>query len=212
MERFETEEQQIDAIKRFWKENGTVIILGAVLGLGSLWGWRYYNDSALAAKESASTAYSASLEQFVQNDDVAGLNQFVADNSNTGYAPLAALIVAQQAVQNDDFEQAISQLQIAAIGKSEIADVAKLRLAKVHLQLKQYDQAITQLDAVVANAFEDQVNELKGDVFYAQGNFDAARDAYALALIELPEDRNIKMKLDNIAFAKTQAVSITSEK
>lgn len=211
MERFETEEQQIEAIKRFWKENGTMIILGAVIGLGGLWGWRYYNDSVISAKESASAAYTSSLEQFVESNDVQGLKQFTADNSDTGYAPLAAMIVAQQAVNDEDFSLAKTQLEMAATGKNEIADVAKLRLAKVHLQLGEYEQAIAQLDKVVANAFQDQVNELKGDVLYAQGAYDAARDAYTLALVELPNDQNIKMKLDNIAYAKTQAVGSTSE-
>lgn len=211
MERFETEEQQIEAIKRFWKENGTMIILGAVIGLGGLWGWRYYNDSVISAKESASAAYTSSLEQFVESNDVQGLKQFTADNSDTGYAPLAAMIVAQQAVNDEDFSLAKAQLEMAATGKNEIADVAKLRLAKVHLQLGEYEQAIAQLDKVVANAFQDQVNELKGDVLYAQGAYDAARDAYTLALVELPNDQNIKMKLDNIAYAKTQAVGSTSE-
>ena len=40
MEQFATEEQQVEAIKRFWKEHGTAIIVGAALGLGGLWGWR----------------------------------------------------------------------------------------------------------------------------------------------------------------------------
>ncbi|WP_371196141.1 YfgM family protein [Glaciecola sp. SC05] len=211
MERFETEEQQVEAIKRFWKENGTVIILGAVLGLGGLWGWRAYNDSVISAKESASREYTSALEQFVESDDIQGLSQYVEANSDTGYAPLASLIVAQQAVEAEDFETAKAQLSLASKGKNEIADVAKLRLAKVHLQLGEYEPAIAQLDSITAPAFSDQAHELKGDVLYAQGSFDAARDAYSLALIELPNDLNIKMKLDNIAYAKTQAMSSASE-
>lgn len=211
MERFETEEQQIEAIKRFWKENGTFILLGIVLGVGGLWAWRAYNDNVVTAKESASRGYTSALEQFVESDDVQGLAQFVDGNSDTGYAPLAALIVAQQAVESSDYETAKSKLTVASEVKNEIADVAKLRLAKVHLQLGEYNEAISVLDSVTAEAFSDQVNELKGDVLYAQGAFDAARDAYALALNELPNDPNIKMKLDNIAFAKTQTVGSTSE-
>ena len=211
MERFETEEQQIEAIKRFWKENGTVIILGAVLGLGGLWGWRYYNDSMIATKESASQAYTASITEFAESEDSQVLSQFVSENKDTGYAPLAAMIVAQQAVLEDDFETAKEQLEIAATGSSEVADVAKLRLAKIHLQLAEYSQAVAQLDAVSAPAFSDQVNELKGDVYYAQGQFDQAKTSYNLALAELENDQNIKMKIDNIAYAKTQAVSTESE-
>ena len=102
-------------------------------------------------------------------------------------------------------------LKATKAGKSEVADVAKLRLASVHLQLKEYTDALSQLESVSSPAFTDQVLELKGDVLYAQGKFEQARESYNLALLELPNDRNIKMKLDNIAFAQTQAVGSNSE-
>ncbi|MBT1452375.1 tetratricopeptide repeat protein [Glaciecola sp. XM2] len=211
MERFETEEQQIEAIKGFWKENGMVIVLGALLGLGGLWGWRAYNDNVISSKEAASSAYTASIEQFVESEEIDALSAFVNENEGTGYAPLASMIVAQQAIDKSDYETAIKYLTIAASDKGEVADVAKLRLAAVHLEVGEFSKALVQLDAVTSASFEDQVQELKGDVLYAQGEFDQAKEAYNLALLELPNDANIKMKLDNIAFAKTQAVSANSE-
>lgn len=211
MERFETEEQQIEAIKRFWKDNGMVIILGAVLGLGGLWGWRYYNDSMIAQKEAASQAYENSIVQFSESQETTALNTFLAENEDTGYAPLASMILAQQAIEENDYASAKSHLAMAAAGKSEVADVAKLRLASVHLQLQEYSEALSQLESVAAQAFTDQVLELRGDISFAQGKFEQARESYNLALLELPNDRNIKMKLDNIAFAQTQAVGSNSE-
>ncbi|MGU3844696.1 YfgM family protein, partial [Vibrio diabolicus] len=44
MELYDTEEQQVEAIKDWWKENGKAVIIGAVVGLGGLFGWRYYQD------------------------------------------------------------------------------------------------------------------------------------------------------------------------
>ncbi|AGH45899.1 TPR-like domain-containing protein [Paraglaciecola psychrophila 170] len=61
MEQYETEEQQVEAIKRFWKENGLSLVIGALLGLGGLLGWRYYNDSQIEAKEQASFAFRKSF-------------------------------------------------------------------------------------------------------------------------------------------------------
>nr|WP_136250187.1 tetratricopeptide repeat protein [Ningiella ruwaisensis] len=211
MERYETEEQQIEAIKRFWKENGMVIILGAVIGLGGLWGWRWYNDSVISAKEEASKAYQASVEQFAESESTDALIAFVEENKDTAYAKLASLIAAQQAVEAEDFEQAKSHLSLAADGSSEVADVAKLRLAKVQLQLEEYDSAISTLESVNASAFADQVQELKGDIYYIQGKYEQAQSAYNQALVELPGDQSIQMKLDNIAYAKTQSVSSDSE-
>ena len=64
MEQFATEEQQVEAIKRFWKEHGTAIIVGAALGLGGLWGWRAYSEAQIETKEAASVAYQNAVETF----------------------------------------------------------------------------------------------------------------------------------------------------
>lgn len=208
---YETEEQQVQAIKQFWKDNGTAIILGAVIGLGSLWGWRYYNDTTLASKEQASSAYSDSVDSFIASQNTDSLSEFMQANKDTGYAPLAALIVAQQAVNDDDYGAAKDALN-AAIGKDAvISDVARIRLADLHIQLNEYSQAITVLNAVSAPAFSDQVEELKGDVFAAQGDFEAAKTAYAKSLEATPNNSNVKMKLDNIAYAMTQVSSKPSD-
>ena len=58
MELYDTEEQQVEAIKDWWKENGKAVIIGAVVGLGGLFGWRYYQDSVIQASEAASQSYT----------------------------------------------------------------------------------------------------------------------------------------------------------
>ena len=72
MEQFATEEQQVEAIKRFWSEHGTSLIVGAVLGLAGLFGWQYYSDSQIAAKESASQAFSFAKSSNKELADFAG--------------------------------------------------------------------------------------------------------------------------------------------
>ncbi len=208
---YETEEQQVQAIKQFWKDNGTAIILGAVLGLGGLWGWRYYNDSTIAAKEEASASFNQGIEAFVDAESTDALSEFITANGDTGYAPLASLIVAQQAIVKDDYTGAKEALNFAIANDSDISDVARIRLADLHIELEEYGQALTVLSAVQASAFNDQVEELKGDAHLATGNFDAAQTAYAAALLEAPNNNIVKMKLDNIAYAKTQTVGSDSE-
>jgi predicted negative regulator of RcsB-dependent stress response len=51
IEGYETEEQQVDAIKKWWHENGTMLIVGAVVGLAGLWGWRYYGETVSTSQE-----------------------------------------------------------------------------------------------------------------------------------------------------------------
>jgi predicted negative regulator of RcsB-dependent stress response len=207
---YETEEQQVQAIKQFWKDNGIAIIAGALIGLGGLASWNWYNDYTISTKEEASVGFQTSLEAFVESESLDDLNAFVDNNASTGYAPLAAMIVAQEAVKKEDFEAAKVAIQKATTGDSTVADVARLRLADLHLQLGEYDQALTALASVKAASFTDQVEELKGDALLAKGDFEGARAAYQASFNEVPGNPNIKMKLDNIAFAKTQSMQVST--
>lgn len=201
---YETEEQQVQAIKQFWKDNGIAIIAGALIGLGLLMGWRYYNDSQITAKEEASAAYQTSLVSLVDNENNEKLVAFAEDQKSTGYAPLAYMILAQNAVEKEDYESAKAHLISATEGDEIIADVARLRLANIHLQLAENDQALSVLAAVNSASFKNQVEELKGDALMAKEDFDAANNAYTLALSQSPNNPGLKMKRDNIAYAKTQ--------
>ena len=211
MERYETEEQQIEAIKQFWKDNGTAIIIGVVLGVGGLWSWRWYSNSQLEQKEMASVAYQQSVEKFVETEDYAPLQTFISENDASAYTDLAALIVAQQALEKDELSTAKEALSKVAKGDDAVADIAKIRLAKLHIQAEEYDQAVAQLAQVKATAFNDQVFELKGDALVAKGDFNGAEAAYSQALVELPGDINIQMKLDNIAYVRAQAEAAGSQ-
>lgn len=201
---YETEEQQVQAIKQFWKDNGMVIILGVVIGFGALWGWRAYNDSTINAKEEASAGFNAGIESYIDSESTDALNEFISANADTGYAPLAALIVAKEAADKEDYTAAKEALN-AAIGKdAALSDIARIRLADIHLQLTEYDQALSVLSTVEADTFSEQVEELKGDALLAKGDFQGAKSAYAASLEEAPNNTNVKMKLDNIAYAQTQ--------
>ena len=204
MEQYETEEQQVEAIKRFWKENGTALIAGAVLGLGGLYGWRYYNDSQIESKEQASIAYEKVSTELVQDEK--GFSQasvYLDEHSDTGYAMLMALEMAQQAVEREDFSEAVKRLEFVANNTSMAAvkSVAQLRLARVQLALGEFDVAIASAEKVTDEAFKSQSQEIKGDVYQAQQLFDKARAAYSAALESGERDQILKMKLDNLAIA-----------
>lgn len=201
MERFETEEQQVEAIKRFWKENGIAIIVGAVLGLGGLYGWRYYNDTQIGAKEQASKSYEEVVAS-LSNADKSVAEKFVSE-SDSGYSTLTALQLAKLSVDENDLEGAAAHLtKVAQTAKDEaIKSIANIRLARIQAELKQYDLALTTLASVSQDAFKAQTQEVKGDILLAQGNFDGARAAYTESLSADENNQLIKMKLDNLAVA-----------
>lgn len=204
MEQYETEEQQVEAIKRFWKENGTALIVGALLGLGGLWGWRYYNDAQIAEKEQASIAYEKASEELLK--DESGFSQaqsFLNDHSETGYAMLMALELAQQAIERNDLSEAAKQLTFVADNAklSAVKAVARLRLARIQIEQGEFDAALASAEMITDEAFKGQSQEIKGDVYQAQKLFDKARAAYSAAIETNTRDQVLKMKLDNLAAA-----------
>jgi predicted negative regulator of RcsB-dependent stress response len=204
MEQYETEEQQIEAIKRFWKENGVALVIGAFLGLGGLLGWRWYNDSQIAAKEQASFAYEKASEELLKGE--AGFSKaktFIDGHSDTGYAMLIALEMAQQAIERKDLTEAAKQLEFVVSNAklSAVQSVAQLRLARIQIEQGELELALTSADKVTDQAFKSQSQEIKGDVYQAQQLFDKARAAYSAALESNERDQVLKMKLDNLAVA-----------
>jgi predicted negative regulator of RcsB-dependent stress response len=204
MEQYETEEQQVEAIKRFWKENGLSLIIGALLGLGGLLGWRYYNDSQIEAKEQASFAYEKASEELIKGEASFGESKsFIDSYSDTGYAILMALEMTQQAIERKDLVEAVKQLEFVVINAklTAVQSIAQLRLARIQIEQGEFELALASADKISDQAFKGQSQEIKGDVYLAQQLFDKARAAYSAALETNNRDQVLKMKLDNLAIA-----------
>lgn len=204
MEQFATEEQQVEAIKRFAKEYGIPILVGAVIGFGGLWGWRYYDAQQLSSQEAASAGYQKAVEAIVANtDDLSTATEFVNANPDSGYSLLTSLLLAKDAVERKDLDAAVKHLSFVATNSQDVAiqSIANLRLARVQTEQEAYDSALATLDKVTDEAFVAQVQEYKGDVFVKQALFDKARASYSAALEKNANNNMVKMKLDNLAVA-----------
>lgn len=202
---YETEEQQVEAIKNWWKENGTAVIFGAVVGLGGLWGWRYYNDAKIEAQEVASAAYTKAMDELAAKglDAASDTQAFIDANKDNNYAALAAMMLAKSAVEAGEFKQAEQQLKW--IKQNKASDVllatVNLRLARVQSQLTEYDAAIATLAEIKAEAFQAKASEVKGDIYMLQGNAEQARTAYQAAVAAGGAVNNpaLQIKLDDLA-------------
>ena len=97
MDVYTTEEQQVEAIKKWWKENGKAVVIGAIIGLGGLYGWRYYQAEQDQQMERASDAYVQVVEAMTtkQADADSIANQFVVEN-DSAYADLIELQLAKK--------------------------------------------------------------------------------------------------------------------
>jgi len=207
MEIYSTEEQQVEAIKKFWQENGTQIIVGAALGLAGFWGWNFYVDKKIEAQEAASTGFEKFTEVAgatdVNSESVESeLKAFVEKHGDSGYAIFVKLIAAKQSVADEKFEVALEHLTSASaqVTDSSLKGLVESRIARVQMELKQYDAAIATLNGISNEGFKSRVAELKGDVYLAKGEIDKARLEYQTAADNggLQGNNLLQMKLDDL--------------
>ncbi|KXI22868.1 YfgM family protein [Photobacterium sanguinicancri] len=202
MDVYETEEQQVEAIKSWWKENGKAVVLGAVIGLGGLYGWRFYQGEIQSGKEQASDAYTQAITALESGNDsaIADVKAFIAGHEESQYSVLAALQLAKAQVQNNELDAATEQLNWAITNTSDeaILPLAQTRLARIYAEQQKFDQATAELDKVTAESWKAKVEELRGDILLQQGDSAAAREAYVQAQ-QLGTSPVVQMKLDDLA-------------
>lgn len=197
-----TEEQQVEQIKAWWKENGKAVVLGAVIGLGGLYGWRYYQGEVQAAKEQASDAYTQVINRLESGsaDAVADVQAFISAHESSQYSVLAALQLAKAQVTQGELDAAAEQLSWA-IGNTQdaaILPIAQTRLARIYAEQQKFDQAMAELDKVTSESWQAKVAELRGDMLLQKGDAVAAREAYVQAQ-QLGASPALKIKLDDLA-------------
>jgi predicted negative regulator of RcsB-dependent stress response len=206
VEVYESERDQLDALKKWWQHNSKAIIIGTILGLGSLIGWQQWQASTQAARESASLEYDVLLAD-LENHNYQGVKDRGANILNkfqgTPYAALTALAVAKVNVEEGDLAAARTYLQMVIDQKDQpqLQHVARLRLAQLLLAQDQAQQALDLVKAIDAAGFASAYDELKGDIHVALGNIAEARSAYerAIAAMDAAVDQTvIKMKLDDL--------------
>lgn len=203
MEIYTSEEQQVEAIKRFWNQYGKAILGGVVIGLAALYGWRYYQAEQRASAEALSGSYAQLVQQQASDDEwLAQAQRFIAAQGSSNYAIFAALLAAKEAVNTGNLQEAINQLSWAQHNSKDasVKAIAQLRLARVQRETGDYAAALATLNQTVPASFIAQQAELKGDVLQASGDLPAAKAAYQQALALASQNTQLlQIKLDELA-------------
>lgn len=185
------EQEQIDALKAWWKQYGTLIVtvvVAGALGVAGVFGWRGYQASQAAQ---ASAIYSELRQAAGARDvkkvrDLAGaiLEQY----PRSVYAPLAAFISAKAHFESGELKTARAQLEwvVDHASDPEYQAIARLRLANVLIDEKDYSGALKVLDAKPDPSFEARFAGARGDIYAQEGKPGEARAAYLSALEKTP--------------------------
>ncbi|GMQ88611.1 MAG: tetratricopeptide repeat protein [Gammaproteobacteria bacterium] len=187
-----SEKEQIEALQKWWKENGSSIITGLLLGVAILLGGKAWFGYQETQTVNASNIYATMMiaSQASKQEEVrARANKLISDYTDTTYAPLASLLLAKYAVQDGELAAAQAQLQWALdhADSPEIKHEARMRLLQVMIAQQQYAPAAQLLSSVTdAGPYDFLYAELEGDLAVAEGEPEKAASAYKKALDSIP--------------------------
>ena len=204
---YATEEEQVEALKKWWQQNGKSVLGGVLIGVAVLYGGKMWFDQRNSHIEDASAQYEAMIQDLNQDkkDHAAEIGaSILGQYSDTAYSALAALAMAKIKVEENDLATAETHLQWALDNakQDEVKLIARGRLARVLNAQGKHDEALKQLEIPDAGKFAAEYDELKGDIYVAKGDPEQARTQYNLALQTLDAGSRarhyIEMKLDDL--------------
>lgn len=183
------EQEQLDEFKAWWKQNGKMIsslFIVLLFAYAAYQGWHYYQNKQAVE---ASTQYQELLVtdekdlKMIQAKSAKLMESF----AGTPYAGRAALFAAKANYQAHEIKSAKAQLDWAIKNATETAmkALASLQLANILAEEKNYEAALTLLNAPHDSGFDGLFADLKGDVLVSLGKNAEAKEAYQQALIKL---------------------------
>ena len=201
-----TEEERLESAQKWWKEHGNSVITGIVLGLCLVLGWQKWQEYKVEQAEIASNIY-AKLTKAIEAKNKADIEklttQLQTEFPKSDYTQFAALYQAQLKVQANDLAGAKEILTKLSTNNDnrEINNIAKIRLARIMLANKEYEQGlklVNDVDPASAAAFSNNYDELVGDLYVALGRLDQARTSYQNAVRNGASSPLVQMKLDDL--------------
>lgn len=222
-----TEEEQLEALKRWWDENGKSTVIGVVLAVAGYFGWEGYQAQQQNAAEAASLNYQNLVEamqaqigsQAAPSEEQQATARHLAkilkeEHPSSLYAAQAALFMAQQAQQQGDLDKAAEELQwiLEAGVERPLELLVTSRLARIQFAQQNYDGAIATAADADSGVFKAAFAEIRGDALLAKGDAQAARAAYQMAINNLQSaDRSrqvfLEMKLNDIQVSAPLAIN-----
>lgn len=212
MAEIRTDEETVEAIKDWWKKNGTSLMIGIAAALAIVFGWQAWQQHQVDQRTQAASQFANLINAYTDESQQnrAETVEFTAntlreDYSDSAYAVYGSLILArQQLMDQGDAEAAISTLKWAnsKTDQSEpLSLIIRSRLARAQFELEQYDEALSTINgASDADSFDAMFSELRGDILLAQGNTKEAREAYLAAREQSAGERGgiLELKLADL--------------
>jgi len=189
MEIYLTEEERVEALKKWWKENARAMIVGIALGIAVIAGWNAWKSAQQLKAEEASTLYQQLLKavEAKQAEPAAKLGERLTEKyPGTTYSTYARLFLAKIKAESGDLAAARTSLEglIASVKDENLKNLARLRLGRILLASGDNEVALKLIESLpreTMGPFASMFEELKGDLYVALGRPRDARLAYEKA-------------------------------
>ena len=213
MAQYQTEEEQVEALKRWWEKNGKFVIIGGIVVIAGVVGGKTWRDFQLTNAGKVSAQYELMMKEMEGDKLDAAMQRaqdIISKNPDMQYAVLSALALAKAYVEKSDYDQAAQQLSWAMSHskEEEIQHIARIRLAKVLIAQGKLDEAMGYANFPQTGEFSSQYAIVKGDIYYKKGELESAKTAYKSAL----DDKKMSGQLRNFVQLKLDDLGGSGDK
>ena len=208
MDDYLSERDQVEALKKWWDENGKSVIAGVLLGLGALFGWQKWQDHVRSQAEYASEIYQELMVALGNQDEQkrAGelAEELIDEHPASAYAVFASMALAHLAVEDEDYARAADHLRkaMAETDDKNLEPLIRMRLATVLNADGNHQAALSLLNEKDPGPYAAAYDELRGDINRAMGDTVVARTSYQQALekyrLQQSDTVVLEMKLDGL--------------
>jgi predicted negative regulator of RcsB-dependent stress response len=204
------EQEQLDQLKSFWNQYGSLITWTVTLALAGFAAWNGWQWWQREQGVKAAALYDE-LDRIAASGDAEKTGRAFDDLKErfprTLQSQQAALLAAKVQAEKGQADAALATLAWLAdnAGEDEMRTVARLRAAGLLLDQKKYDEALKQLDAAQQGKpreFDALIADRRGDVLAAQGKSAEAVTAYQAAYKAM----DAKIEYRNLIDAKLTAL------
>jgi predicted negative regulator of RcsB-dependent stress response len=209
-----TESDQWEALKRWLRENGAWMVAGVIIGVGALFGYRWWEERQATRAHTAHARYADVLNALATADKARAVeltDQLRREYADTPYADHADLVLARAYVDLGELEEAARRLRsvMETSDDSELRLIARDRLARVQLAQDRPDDALATLAGADAGAFSARFDEIRGDALLKKGDKAGALAAYRAALAAkepgLVDTGLLQLKINDLGVAEADS-------
>ncbi|MDX1625591.1 MAG: tetratricopeptide repeat protein [Wenzhouxiangellaceae bacterium] len=199
------EHEQSERVRHWLRENGVSLLMGVILALAGIFGWRQYQEYQDSRAALASDYYTAVQRELDARRVEGAAQQYEAMREAVEghpYAVMAGQLLASAHVEAGELDAAaaIYEAQLADESVAVLEPVTRLRLARVRAAQGRIDEGLALVDGEAPTGYETLWLETRGDLLFDRGDMDAAAEVYAEAVDRLRGEggnvRLVELKLD----------------